>query len=504
MSMFMGDDKDANFLVGDEQVDRLYLGRALVWPQSAIVDFEASDNLLGEIKITWTDTNDPLPTSYDLYEENNRVQTDVTSEDVFDALPGTSNFFVRGLFDGGHSLDSNIDSGTSLDNQIPSDIVNFTASDNLENAVSCTWSAATGDPTPTYDIYRDGGKVGESATAGWIDNRMPGTSMYHVAAKNIAGETVSNSNSGTAIEGEEPDEFPPSPALNFNATDSRTDGIMCTWLEPQEGTMPFTHELHATSGYVFGPITSGFLWDGSHGEIAPTTDLVYGLFVKTINSYGYSTSAYDAGMKESIYIPPPPSGEQVFTSNGTFTVPTGLTSINLCMVGGGGSGGAGWGSSTVHINAGGGHSGNTVSVSIAVTPGETISVVVGSSGQPVSASTVGQAVNGNSGTSSSFRGYTAGGGGGGGYTGSGQAPYNGDGGTQTGCNGTFRDGYAAGVTNENSAGGGQGNTFGNGGNAGYNSNGQQGGYGTGGGGGVGKDMNAWSGAGNGGAVRVYW
>ena len=509
MGMFMGDSEDINFLAGDEQVDRLYLGRALVWPQSAIVDFEASDNLVGEIKFTWTDTNDPAPESYDIYEDTTRVETDVTSGDKFDANPGTSDFFVRALFDGGHYIDSNIDSGTSLDNQAPSAITDFSASDNLESRVNCIWSAANGDPTPTYDVYRDGSKIGESATAGWIDNRLPGTSLYYVIAKNVGGETASNSDSGTAVEGvEPPEEVAPSPALAFNASDDREDGIMCTWMAPTSGTLPLTYELHDATGWIFSPVTSPFLWNGGHGEDAPTPGRTYNLFIKTTNYVGYSLSNINTGIRqETTVIPPDPDpGEQVFLSSGTFTVPANVTVLTICMVGGGGSGAAGWGTSGNHINAGGGFSGNEVHTTIyGVTPGENISVIVGSAGGAVAAGAPSLGVDGNAGNSSTFRGYTALGGAGGKHIrGSGLGQYIGAGGTQTGCNGTFRDGYGDGVTHNTSASGGEGNTYGNGGDAGYNADGKMGGYGTGGGGGVGVEINAWSGSGNGGVVKVSW
>ena len=508
MGMYLGDSDEVNFLVGDEQVDKLFLGSALVWPMSAITDFRATDNRVGEIRFTWSDTNDPAPNSYDLYDDGYRTQTGITSGTTLDFTEGTSSFFVRALFDGGHSIDSNADSGTSLGNQAPSKITDFAASDNLEYSVSCTWSAASGDPTPTYDIYRDSIKIGESAVAGWIDNRLPGTSLYYVNARNVGGETASNTDSGTAMDTEEPppEDIPPSPALVFNASDDREDGIMCSWLEPMEGTLPLTHELHDVSGLIYSPVVSPFLWNGGHGEVSPIANVTYGLFIRTVNHMGYSLSNLNEGTKveEIIVDPPSPVGEQIFDLTGTFIVPEYVTSITICMVGGGGSGASVWGTSSSTINAGGGHSGGEVSTVIAVTSGEVIPVTVGVGGLNVVSAVQGTGVVGKSGTSSAIKGYTANGGAGGQIATAGQAPYAGNGGSQTGCHLTFRDGYGAGVEHLTSASGGEGNTFSNGGDGSYNSNAGVGGYGAGGGGGSGVEVNAWSGYGQPGVVKISW
>ena len=69
---------------------------------------------------------------------------------------------------------------------------------------------------------------------------------------------------------------------------------------------------------------------------------------------------------------------QVFSSSGTFTVPAGVTSIDVLVIGGGGNGGnvANQGGCESATGGGGGGGGAARSV-ISVTPGQTISVTVG-------------------------------------------------------------------------------------------------------------------------------
>jgi hypothetical protein len=72
------------------------------------------------------------------------------------------------------------------------------------------------------------------------------------------------------------------------------------------------------------------------------------------------------------------SGDQLFTENGTFTVPAGVTSVKIYAVGGGGSAEAGEFSNG---SSGGGGGGAYVSVlGWPVTPGDAISVYVGAGG----------------------------------------------------------------------------------------------------------------------------
>jgi len=87
---------------------------------------------------------------------------------------------------------------------------------------------------------------------------------------------------------------------------------------------------------------------------------------------------------DQTYATPPSltgSNGQVFTSSGTFTVPTGVTSVKVTVVGGGGNGGnasatTGRASST---GGGGGGGGGGVAVQFitGLTPGGTVSVTVG-------------------------------------------------------------------------------------------------------------------------------
>lgn len=160
--------------------------------------------------------------------------------------------------------------------------------------------------------------------------------------------------------------------------------------------------------------------------------------------------------------PAPIIGQQSYIVAGTYSwvVPANVTSVSVVCVGGGGGGAVGDGSNYGSGGAGGGLSyGNSISV----TPGESMTVIVGAGGNPITTSV---RTDGNSGQASQFnRGATvllnAGGGQGGIYAAVAT------GGTSTG---TSRTGGGVG------GGGGRGYwTAGGGGAAGYTGNGGDGG-----------------------------
>src|SRR5690606_15639663 len=71
-----------------------------------------------------------------------------------------------------------------------------------------------------------------------------------------------------------------------------------------------------------------------------------------------------------------------FTSNGTFVVPEGVTTgwVEGCAGGGGGGGSAGYVANNQHNGGGGGAGQSVIAASYSVTPGDSLSVVIGAGG----------------------------------------------------------------------------------------------------------------------------
>jgi len=177
-------------------------------------------------------------------------------------------------------------------------------------------------------------------------------------------------------------------------------------------------------------------------------------------------------------------GQQIFDSDGTFTVPPGVTEVTVCMCGGGGGGTAG--DDFLWLGMGG-SAGESKSQSITeLSSGEELSVIIGGGGQGRRGALYGE--NGDNGGSSSFHTVTANGGLGGQTD---ETSYKGNSETITTCGGSFNDGSKSG-----NAYGGQAGAFGNGGDGAYE-NAPNGGIGAGGGG-----SQNYTEGGNGGNGRV--
>lgn len=92
---------------------------------------------------------------------------------------------------------------------------------------------------------------------------------------------------------------------------------------------------------------------------------------------------------------------QVFTSNGTFTIPASVTAVKVTVVGGGGgSGGAGSSCSGDGSTGGGGGGGTAIKWLTGLTPGNTITVTIGAAGAAGAATPTSGGAGGNSSISS--------------------------------------------------------------------------------------------------------
>ena len=211
------------------------------------------------------------------------------------------------------------------------------------------------------------------------------------------------------------------------------------------------------------------------------------------NSGGLAGSSGASGLVKLTWTETPTSISESYTSNDIFTVPDGVTSITVKTWGAGGAGGAGAGIGTGGNGGGGGFAQSTISV----TPGEELSIEVGSGGSRI----LGLSSGGNGGgytaikRSSTYLVQSGGGGGGGGANDSSTSRNGGNGGPGGGRYG-INGGVGLGTATVgdygrggNPGSGGSGGAAGTGGTAGTagdaNVGGNGGAAGTGGNGGTG-------------------
>jgi len=81
----------------------------------------------------------------------------------------------------------------------PSEITDFSATDDEVGQVTFTYSSATGYPTPTYNLYKNDSLVETGVASGDSYTVSASTADYKVLATNSEGSTYSNTDSGTSI-----------------------------------------------------------------------------------------------------------------------------------------------------------------------------------------------------------------------------------------------------------------------------------------------------------------
>jgi len=194
--------------------------------------------------------------------------------------------------------------------------------------------------------------------------------------------------------------------ISVNATDPESAGNVT--FELQSGSLPPGISLVNTAAEG-GTAT----FSGTFSSLA-SSDTVYNFTLRAVDAASNTNSRAFSFTALGLQI-------ESFTSSGTFSVPSGLTSVDVLVVAGGGGGG---GAHNNGYGAGGGGAGGLIFMpSYPVTPGGTVSVTVGCGGAGKPGGTPGQPISASFGTvgqDSVFGTLTAkGGGGGGGFPGCG-------------------------------------------------------------------------------------
>jgi hypothetical protein len=458
-------------------------------PPSQITNFQASDDIVEEIKVTFSSaTGTPTPT-HDLIRVSNNtiIKAGVTSGWSWSTTEQNVLLRVDAKNSAGVTP-SNTDYGSAAED-IPDiePVTDFTASDTQCRLITINYTVPSGSTSQDlwlYDVPYGYGWMEESA------NVSPGYSTALNSAyfdHDVNMKLVVHYSDGSQLDSNEDTGRLYIPDCGFQGTsltassgqiDQITFNIGSYSIPP--GVTFESFGLHdASSQRLLKTVytqTNTIVFSTSD----PTWDDIYysprefrvDLFANENGCDARETTLKAVGYADRDDPEPDPPGSQVFTSNGTFIAPNGYASVLICMCGAGGIGGS------ENDGAWGGGAGQVVSEPYSVTPGEFIDVIVG----PETATPI-------DGRPSYFGNRMAGGGASGSHMGNGT--------TRTTCGGTGSDGDQNPST---FAWGGESSGFGNGGH-GSDTGGFHGGIGSGGGGGT---LPNYGGNGGRGEVRVSW
>lgn len=258
-------------------------------------------------------------------------------------------------------------------------VVNTQLTDLVEDAIASasTQSVTAGDWTLTTD---GGGAANQARSAILIATGTPGTTRNIYAPKqDKVYVVINNSDSSVVLKG-----GPTSPttgvtvvasgisliAWNSNAGDFVAAAAGVTSLTAGTGVSVSASTgavTVANTGVTSAVAGTGIGVSGATGAVTFTnsgvTSIVAGSGITVSGATGAVTVNASAGGINS----------QVFTSSGTFTIPSGVTKLKMTIVGGGGNGRGG----SAYVNGGGGGGGAAIKYLAGITPGNTLTVTVG-------------------------------------------------------------------------------------------------------------------------------
>ena len=152
--------------------------------------------------------------------------------------------------------------------------------------------------------------------------------------------------------------------VSFSVATYSTTQVTATWTWPSKGPYSGIAICGKTGGYPAN-IGDSRLYTGAgnnHNLGAKTSAIIGGL--QPGKTYYFAAWLYCSTSLGDLYsgaahatAATKPQGQQTFTSSGTFTVPAGVTSIDVFCVGGGGGGTGGNASSQSNFHGGGGGAG---------------------------------------------------------------------------------------------------------------------------------------------------
>ena len=224
-----------------------------------VTNVSASDDLCGEISITWDDIQNE--NGYIIYRDGSTIDSVGGNVTIFteSISGGCFSYTIAGYNECGNGPLSDSDQGCS--NELVTKVNNVNASIDNCGEVLITWDDVDGEDG--YRVFRNGEQIDgdiDSGETSFVDNPpdCPACYYYSVLGFNACGEgPKSDSTEGCCNAG-------PDQVQNVNATDDRCGEVEITWddVDGEEGYRVYRDDIEI---YTAGPDTTIFVDNPSYG-----------------------------------------------------------------------------------------------------------------------------------------------------------------------------------------------------------------------------------------------
>jgi chitodextrinase len=202
-------------------------------PPTAPADLTCSSKTGTTVTLTWTASTDNVGVSgYDIYRDGIEIgyTSNMTYTDSGLSEATTYTYTIQAEDTAANLSDaSNALNVMTSDTTPPTAPTEVTCTSNTETTVTLTWTASTDNVGVTsYDIYRNGSKVGSTANTTYTDSGLSVSTSYTYTVK--AEDAVGNiSDASSALNVTTPDTTPPTAPTDV-ACSSKTDTtVTLTW-----------------------------------------------------------------------------------------------------------------------------------------------------------------------------------------------------------------------------------------------------------------------------------
>lgn len=263
---------------------------------------------------------------YNIYRGSTKVNTALvatTSYKDTGLVPETTyTYTVKALDAAGNESDASnsVSSKTLVDTQAPTVPIGLNAQAVSISQINLTWTASTDNVAVTgYNIYRDGTKVGTSATTSHQDKGLAANSThtYKVSAYDAKNNTSADSTTVTATTNA--DTSAPDVPTALTATPVSMTEIDLAWTASTDNVGVTGYKIYRGIGSS-APVQIGTSTTNSYKDTAGLT---------RSTAYNYTVAAYDAAGNTSAQTSPVPA--TTLSDTQAPTVPTGLAGTAASM-----------------------------------------------------------------------------------------------------------------------------------------------------------------------------